>query len=307
MLAAFADLETLELKHVHDVDLSALAGLDLKRLSIWDFSSVNLEPLGQLPALEVLRIGNFRNVAVPHLALARSLVGLTIVNDDPDLDGRPVEQVVNAIAWPRLRGLQALTVRIGGLYESRPIEVDLGLLRSLQVLDHLVLAPGVHHVGAQPSPLEPPFDGLPKRLTYVRAEVVDPDATQSALRAYLGEQAGLSLKPLRVVREPSRSWVIHELPDSEGWATYGSFAREDRGALDDTEHDALRRAKRRLRAADAQLLRRLEFDPESAGTGIYAASRDDLNAALTILGLGGSHGARGAPRQPDSEDDLPLG
>ena len=42
---------------------------------------------------------------------------------------------------------------------------------------------------------------------------------------------------------------------------------------------------RRLREADRALLRRLDFDPEAGGTGILARSREDLEAALGILGL----------------------
>jgi hypothetical protein len=36
---------------------------------------------------------------------------------------------------------------------------------------------------------------------------------------------------------------------------------------------------------DPALLRRLDFDPEANGTGIAARTREDLEAALRILGL----------------------
>jgi hypothetical protein len=47
----------------------------------------------------------------------------------------------------------------------------------------------------------------------------------------------------------------------------------------------LKVARRRLRESDPALLRRLDFDPEANGTGILARSREDLEAALRILGL----------------------
>jgi hypothetical protein len=54
---------------------------------------------------------------------------------------------------------------------------------------------------------------------------------------------------------------------------------------DKTEHDALRAARKTLKEADPQLLRRLDFDPEADGTGIMARTREDLVAALAILGI----------------------
>jgi hypothetical protein len=101
--------------------------------------------------------------------------------------------------------------------------------------------------------------GLSKRLTFVRIDAVDP--------------------------EPTTPWAVKQLSDGSRWVTYGSLLRGEDGAHDDSETDACRRARTRLRAADAALLRRLDFDPESAGTGISAASREDLQRALTILGL----------------------
>jgi hypothetical protein len=284
-LTRFPDVDTLELDYVDDVDLSVLADLALRRLTLAHVSGVDLAAAAQLPALEILGILNVNDVVIPPLPLAPSLVGLTIINDDPDLDGRPVKETIEAIEWGRLGVLQTLTIRVGGLHQLAPIEVDLGFLACLPTLEYLVLAPGIHHAGRQPSPLEPPFDGLSRRLSYVRTEAADPDALEPALRAYLGPDAGLALKARRTTPAVTRPWSIGELPDGQGWVMYGSFFREEHGEHDDTEDDALRRARRRLRAADPALLRRLDFDPESAGTGISAASREDLERALMILGL----------------------
>ncbi len=92
-----------------------------------------------------------------------------------------------------------------------PIRVDLGFLRSLPALTYLVLAPGVRHAGPQPSPLDPPFGGLSKHLSYVRAEVSDPDTTTAALTTHLGSDVGAALRPLSVVDELRGTWVLHAL------------------------------------------------------------------------------------------------
>src|SRR5262249_5966550 len=104
---------------------------------------------------------------------------------------------------------------------------------------------------------------------------------------YLGTGATVSVSQRYEFREPPPPWTISALPDGEGWLVYGSFAREERGEHDrsDTEYDALRRAKGRLRSVDAALLRRLDFDPENAGTGIFAASREDVEEALRAMGV----------------------
>jgi hypothetical protein len=52
-----------------------------------------------------------------------------------------------------------------------------------------------------------------------------------------------------------------------------------------TESEALRLAKAKLRAAHHPLLRRLDFDGESAATGISANTRGDIERALAVLGL----------------------
>ena len=44
-------------------------------------------------------------------------------------------------------------------------------------------------------------------------------------------------------------------------------------------------AERKIRAVSPELLARLDFDPESSGTGIMAAARKDIEAALRILAI----------------------
>jgi len=50
---------------------------------------------------------------------------------------------------------------------------------------------------------------------------------------------------------------------------------------------------RQLRLADPALLQRLDFDPENAGTGISARTREDLQTAPRMLAI--------SPPQPDKE------
>lgn len=127
VLAAFPQLEHLELLHVSGLDLSPLAGLPLTQLSIRDASGLDLAPLAGLPALQWLTLLNLAGCAVaPRLALAPSLSSLVVVNDDPGLTGQPVRAIIEAIDWAGLPALRTLDVRVGGLYEMRPIELDLG-------------------------------------------------------------------------------------------------------------------------------------------------------------------------------------
>ena len=229
---------------------------------------------------------------IAPLRLASTLRMLGVGNDDPDLTGAPVKQLIEALDWDALQGLRSLSIRIGGLYEMRPVEVDMGFLRSLPNLVYLDAYNGFRHVGPRPSPIEPPFDGLSKHLKFLRVDAWEPEPLRAALQAYLGidpsdVEAGPSVVQRYEFEEPAPPWSIIEVPDGGGWCAYGSLLRDEPGEHDDdTEYDAARRAMRRIRDADRALLKRLEFDPESAGTGIGAVVRDDLETALGILGLG---------------------
>lgn len=292
VLASLPELETLQLTDIDGVDLSPLAGLGVKQLNLEGVRGVDLGPVARLPVLEGLNVINFEDVVTPSLSLSSHLDWLLVVNDDPDLTGAPVRQVVEAIAWEHLSRLHGLEIRVGGLHEMRSIDLDLAFLRELPTLKRLDVDTGIRHAGTAPSPLEPPFQGLSRRLRFVRIDADDPEAVKALLRAYLGiaegevvPRGGVSVKRRRDVQAPRRPWSIVE-PDGDGtWVAYGSLAREDGRGDDDTEYDACKRARRRLREADPALLRRLDFDPENAGTGIMATSREDLVRALEILGV----------------------
>jgi len=284
VLAAFDDLERLELQYLTDVDLAPLAELGLKHLHIRDASGLDLGPLTRMSALERLVLFNFGDCRVSRLVLSSTLRSLTMVNDDPALAGAPVKQAIEAIEWERLHDLRELVIRVGGLQELRPIEVDLGFLRHLPMLERLDMHTGVHHSDPRPSPFEPPFDGLSKRLEFLRIDAWEPAPLKAALRAYLGIEAGPSVYQRHAYERPAPPWSLGE-PTNGRWSVYGSLLRAEEGEHDDTEYDACDRAQRRLRAADEVLLKRLDFDPENAGTAIRAASRTDLENALLILDL----------------------
>lgn len=289
VLSHFPDLVQLELEHATDLDLSALAGLGITTLAIRSCAGLNLAPIASLPKLALLIIGNVDRLHVPDLSLAQGLRSLAIINDDPELDGQPVKQIIEAIQWSRLINLRELVVRIGGLYEALPIRTDLAFLGRLPALARLDMYRGVRHDGADPSPLEPPFAGLSKHLTSIRIDGDEPERTRRALCVYLGvdpedPEAGVIVCERHADTATRRPWSIQGPIDGR-WTAYGSLLRAERGAYDDTEYAACQRAEQRLRKANPGLLRRLDLDPESAGTGVVAHSPEDLTAALDVLGL----------------------
>jgi hypothetical protein len=291
-LVASPDLQTLGLERIDGTNLAPLAGLGMQRLVVRDMRGVDLGPLAQLPLLEDLTLINFDDVTIPPLSLSPHLRWLTVINDNPKLTGRPVRQMITAIDWEPLAGLHGLEIRVGGLNEMRSIDLDLDLLRRLPSLERLDIYTGVRHSGPRPSPIEPPFEGLSRQLRFVRIAAHDPERVRSQLGTYLGMAegseppgGGISVIPRYDVVEPRPPWSIVDPDAGEPWVAYGSLADADLGDADDTEYDACARAERRLRDADPALLQRLDFDPENAGTGIIATSREDLVRALDIIGI----------------------
>lgn len=286
VLARFADLEQLVLVQVEGIDLSALACLRLRTLELDGAAELDLAPLQAIGGLGDLSLVGIASCAIPPvLSLPETLRSLTVINDAPDLDGAPVARLIDAIDFARLGELRSLIVRVGGLHAIAPIAVDLAFLGALGNLERLDLSQGVLHGGAAASPLEPPFPGLSRRLTRVGVTAADPEGMRAALATYLGRDAEVAVfEPSGAT--PRREWEIGE-PIADGrWAAYGSLLRQEGARLGETEHDAAARAQRRLHAADPELAARIDFDPESAGTGISAATRADLSAALRLLGLG---------------------
>lgn len=203
VLANFRDLKELELDQVRGLDLSPLTSLAaLRSLIIKNATGLDLGHVTGLVSLESLGISDIDGCRIPSLALPPTLRILSIVNDSPSLTGQQVQQACGAIEWVHQSDLRALDIRVGGLHEMRPIEVNLGFLRLLPMLDHLDLHAGVRHAGPLPSPIEPPFEGLSKRLTFCRIDAWHPDLVRAALCAHLGVDSGAAESGLAVYQRP---------------------------------------------------------------------------------------------------------
>ena len=273
-LSMFPDLEDLTLEKVAGVDLAALAQTHILGLGLFEVSRVDLGVLAALDQLQGLMIIQIGDCTIPaKLRLAGSLEGLTIFNDGSGLSGQPVADLVERIDWSCLGGLRTLLLHVGGNHER-----------------------GIFHDGPGPSPLEPPFPGLSRNLTWVRVDAVDPEPLRAALEEIIVTPAPSDPGPHGVTvykRFPHESrpagsvdWEIRAF-DGGGWGVYGSlYAAVD--SDEETEYEAAERAQERLLSADAELANRLDFDPEANGTGIYAESREDLETALRLLGLVGT-------------------
>lgn len=283
-LSAFSDLRRLMLEQVRDVDLGALSGLELELLRLQDVAGVDLGALSRLDGLRWLILACLdEDCRVPdQLALPGSLRTLALGEWRHGQSGELTRRILSAIDWARLSDLTSLDVRIDHV---PPIEADLSFLGDLPRLESLSII-GVDHRGPMPSPLEPPFDGLSRNLRRVGVEADDPVAVDEALRQHAGPALELGVRQRRPYTPPPTPWAIHP-PATAGsrWSAYGSLADAAGLSRDETESTALRSARTRLREADPALLRRLDFDSESSGTAIIAASREDLVAALHVLGL----------------------
>ena len=280
-LRRLPDLREVELVHVTGVDLSALAHLGVERLTLQEVRGLDLAALEDLPKLRYLQVFNFAECRVPErLRLAASLENLLVANDARDLSGAPVKRMIEAIDWEGLPNLFGLVLSVGGMEMLPAIEVDVGFLRHLTGLRLLRLDQGVWPAAGGPTLFEPPFDALPPNLQTIRITAWDPPRAERALRAR-GLAAAVYGRPAE--QEILRSWTPVETSDA--WTMYGSLSAVfDDDAFAD-EYAAAAEAERRLHAADAALPDRIDFDPESAGTGIAARSRDDLDRVLRILGI----------------------
>lgn len=281
-LHAFDDLQELSLDARPGVDLSPLTSVRMGGLSLRAVGC-DLTPIGAIPGLTGLGLSFSGDITVPkRWQLPDSLRELTVFSEgDPP---QPAQKILDAVDWTRLTALESLTI-IGDANE--PIHLDWGLLRHLPNLTRLEAKRGAWHTGTDPSPLEPPFDGLSRKLSWIRIDAWDPVTVRSALSAYLDRPTDADWGPAVYQRYAPEKRLPPWTPQGgeDGWGVYGSL--HDTSPDDfETEYDASDHAEQRLRAADPELAERILFDPENAGTGINAASRADLERALAILGLG---------------------
>jgi hypothetical protein len=278
-LAAFKDLRWLCLERVEDVNLLPLTGLTLESLECRDLTGVDLGPLAAMTTLRSVSLTGLHDCPVPgRLVLPGSLERLEIGSLGGDAGN--IAELVRAIEWPVLENVRILSLT--GTPDAY-VDADLSLVRYLPRLES-VLVRSVRHRGAAPSPLEPPFEGLSAALRWISFEPVDREAALAVLRVRF---PGAELKIGQWVEEDEtvEPWTVRApTSDVPEWATYGSIA--DLPAFHDyeEEYEAMQAARKLIRAADPALARRLDFDPESNGTGISAPTHRDLLKALEIIG-----------------------
>lgn len=274
-LRGLPDLRELTLDELDGVDLAPLAGLPLELLSVRDSRTLDLAPLAQLPALELLLLYDVADCRAPgRLTLPETLAHLTVI-----VDGPLVEALVHAIDWARLTNLFVLKLGVSDRH-APPIELNLGFLQALPQLGLLDLGTAIRPARTGPRLLEPPFDALPPRLGQLRVSAPDPEAATARLERHRAE---LAVAVYPCADEPEPPWTPAEV--SRGWTAYGRLLDAFPHAPD--EYAAADAAEAALHTHDPALHRRLDFDPEQDGTGISAGSREDLDAALAILGVRG--------------------
>lgn len=267
------DLRELTLDALDGVDLAPLAGLPLELLAVRDGRTLDLAPLGELPALEVLLLYDVADCRVPaRLTLPETLTNLTVI-----VDGPVVEALVHAIDWARLTNLFVLKLGVGDRH-APPVELDLGFLRALPQLGLLDLGTAIWPARTGPRLLEPPFDALPPRLGQLRVSAPDPEAVTARLERHRAE---LAVAVYSRSGDPEPPWTPSEV--SRGWTAYGRLL--DAFPQEPDEYAAADAAEATLRTYDPALHQRLDFDPEQGGTGVHARTREDLDAALAILGV----------------------
>jgi hypothetical protein len=289
VFAAFPDLQRLGVGGIDGMRLDPLAAIGLQSLAISGARNLDLAPLSAFAGLRQLLLSGLEHCRVPdRLALPATLRSLVLLTQTPEGEPDVVAALVRSIDWSALPDLKELDIRADGAL----LRVDLGILRELPNLERLDLPTGVVHDAAGPSPLEPPFEGLSRKLQWLRIESDDPDRLTSLLNAYLPSPCAAVLPRPDYgdagAHTDEGEWEIIG-PDSQdrasGWQVYGSLADAFEDVSFDDEHEACKLAKARLQTVDPERASRIEFDSEADGTGIYAHSREDLEWALATLGL----------------------
>jgi hypothetical protein len=284
-LVRFPDLRTLWLERVHGIDLAPLADTFVEDLRLEVAGGLDLSPLSGLPTvagLDLLELDEDCEVPA-RLTLPTGLRRLLVGDRRPGKGPGVVPHVLSAIEWGSLGRLCALSV----IVEGAVVDADLGFLRHLSALESLWIT-GVRHSGRARSPLVPPFDGLSTALARAIFEADDPEVTREALRRHLVDAA--VTEPQVSVRQSvrdtvDRQWTPRHDSSTGNWVAYGRLADAFELPSNKTEHDALLQAQRRVRKADPQLLKRLDFDQEAGGTTIEASNRTDIERALQLLDL----------------------
>lgn len=313
-LEAFGDLRDLRVEDADAIDLGPVGALSLDSLTVSDLRATSLAFIESLTGLRDLGLYAIDDLCAAPASLPSSLLRLE-VSVERAAPGGFVERMLEHMDWSRLAELRHLKLVVQG---SRIVPADLGFVRDLPALQSLWIS-GVEHVAPRASPLAPPFRGVPAGLRRIRAHATGgPDDLFSPeglvelerWRSLVATRLGRALEPLeseaaavedalsvtflqsRIDEAPvaeTLPWALIE-PDErdEAWSTYGSLDVARPPLVDDDlfdEAEAADRAQAVVRAVDAALAHRIEWDPEASGTGLAAKERADLERALEILGI----------------------
>ena len=291
-LGALASLESLVSDGGVRLDLDELAALPA-RCEFVALASLSETDLGRLRLPETVRMFGMSQpnegclvTGVPQLPEMLVDLGLSVDSlADANCSVAVLQRFIESLDWRRLSELERLDVVAYSHTPGYPLELDLGLLRCLSGLERADVFGVRHRRSAGASPLEPPFEGLPKSLSWLRIDTELPvDELKAQIDAYLG--CDVSVEPLYLPRPSDQPWWISESDTGSGlWLSAGSFASYFSGLDFDEEARALRHARGVIKRADAALLRRLDFDEDADSTMVMAKSRADMVAALECLGI----------------------
>lgn len=265
VLRAFPDLEWLELMGLDGLDTAVLGELGLKTLRLFGPQNTDLRWLtGDGCPTEALLIQGAKRIQLPNRVVFPLTLRELVWKWNSTLDGECALPLL--LERSNLRELRELRFFwMGACYEGRgPDFVDVELLRcfpKLEVLDGenvVLVRDGV--------PVLPPFpEAAPDVDVY-------PGFREHEQERWLNrssrEAAPDDEDPVELVGD---RWIVDV-----------SFA-ELLGDYETLEASALRQARTRLRAADPELLRRLDFDQEADGTMISAADRADIDRIFEVL------------------------
>jgi len=284
-LAMLRHLESLVIDGGRELDLSELAALSTTCHSV-ALSALQDTDLGGLMLPETVR--SF-GLSSPHKTCPTSRTpGLPRGLDDLGLTARAgssgisLRRFIDAIQWDDLDRLERLDLHAEARAAGYPVEIDFGLFRSLPRLERSDVFGFRHRRSAGPSPLEPPFDGLPEKLSWLRIDAELPvEELKPAIETYLGRH--VSVEQLYLPRESDQLWWINQSDDGQRYLAIGSLADHFTEKHFAEEAQALRHARTRIKIADPALLKRLDFDQDSDSTMIVAQTRRDMLATLTAL------------------------
>jgi hypothetical protein len=265
VIGRLVNLERLELIEFEMTNLRAFRGLTkLRRLHLMGRLSA-LDGIEALTSLEEiwLRGGVVRDLAV--LAELPHLRQLELVYPDAVSDFSPLGG---------LHGLRRLDITLGDNTDAGGLPT-IAFLGGLTELEELAL----RNVNLLDRRLDPLYE-LPQLRRVTLTGRAGPNADELRRR-----RPELELKTHLVGEPEGRVYVgsVHYDPPAAGIEQWSIF----QGLADllgtGTNQAAENRIRAELRRADAELLRRLEFDSEAGAVGIYAASEADIRRVAEVI------------------------